>query len=291
MFSRFRALTVDQQALPRDILQPCSYSLASETTGGFLNHLSFDCFPTLCDFSFGKTDIMTDQSDSVISRGSTLLVPERTPSLPRYDDLQRHEINEGANKCTRPIATGPSSLKSPGISVLPGNGLCTVADPPADRNGLPSDDSQEPGPQNLKRNRKVGDWFWETLGLLVSLVGVAATIVLVWAFTGGSVDLWPSQKITLNAVLSILSIFIRMPLLFVATQCLSQAKWLLYSRTKGRKGSPNPPHSLVDLQTFDDASRGPRRSLQLLFKNPTAMFGIWGSIIIILAVAMDPFFQ
>lgn len=82
-----------------------------------------------------------------------------------------------------------------------------------------------------------------------------------------------------------------MPLLFVATQCSSQAKWLLYSRTKGRKGSPNPPHSLVDLQTFDDASKGPRGSLQLLFKNPTAMFGVWGLVIIILAVAMDPFFQ
>lgn len=189
MFSRFRALTVDQQALPETYYSLVPTALPAKPRGEFLNYLSFDCFPKLCDFNFGKTDIMADQSDSMISRGSTLLVPERTPSLPRYDDLQRHEISEGANKCTRPIATGPSSLKSPGISVLPGNGLSTVAEPPADRNRLPSDDSQEPGPQNLKKNRKVGDWFWETLGLLVSLVGLAATIVLVWAFTGGSVDL------------------------------------------------------------------------------------------------------
>jgi hypothetical protein len=74
--------------------------------------------------------------------------------------------------------------------------------------------------------------------------------------------------------------------------CISQLKWLYFKHS---------PHSIRDMQTFDNASRGPMGAFELLTRlNPTHVFmhrnagagwAFWASILTILALALDPFAQ
>lgn len=51
-------------------------------------------------------------------------------------------------------------------------------------------------------------------------------------------------------------------------------------------------HSLLDLQIFDDASRGPMGALKLIWAvRLQALVAVIGAIIIVLTLAMDPFTQ
>lgn len=117
--------------------------------------------------------------------------------------------------------------------------------------------------------------------------------VIILVYQNRPLSDWPYQRITLNAVISVMSILFKGGLLFVVTQALSQAKWLLYSSTKegDHSSRTNAPSPLIYLQIFDDASRGPWGSIRLLFKSPKAWYGVWGSIIIFLATALHPFAQ
>jgi hypothetical protein len=74
--------------------------------------------------------------------------------------------------------------------------------------------------------------------------------------------------------------------------CMSQLKWLYFKHSA---------HSIRDMQTFDDASRGPMGAFALLTRlSPSQVFmqrsagagwAFWASILTILALALDPFAQ
>lgn len=74
--------------------------------------------------------------------------------------------------------------------------------------------------------------------------------------------------------------------------CVSQIKWVYFKKA---------PHSLYDLQTFDDASRGPLGAMELITRlspkdiitdrSTGAGWAFWASVLTILALALDPFAQ
>jgi len=74
--------------------------------------------------------------------------------------------------------------------------------------------------------------------------------------------------------------------------CISQLKWLYFKHST---------HSLHDIQTFDDASRGPLGAMELLTRlslkevltrrSAGAGWAFWASILTILALPLDPFAQ
>ena len=66
-------------------------------------------------------------------------------------------------------------------------------------------------------------------------------------------------------------------------QGISQLKWTYFQQR---------PHRLAELQVFDDASRGPLGSLQLLWKiRWKAVVASLGALVCVLALATEPFTQ
>ncbi|KAF7518915.1 hypothetical protein G7054_g13272 [Neopestalotiopsis clavispora] len=128
------------------------------------------------------------------------------------------------------------------------------------------------------------DWQWEisasifSLGCFAAIVGVLATYdaksLASWNFVFG---------ITLNTLIAILSTLSRSTLLVPVTSCISQLKWIhLVAASR----------PLREVQVFDDASRGPWGSLELIWKlHIKTKLATWGSVITILTLAMGPFTQ
>ena len=96
-------------------------------------------------------------------------------------------------------------------------------------------------------------WILELLsaGLASILMGVIAFVL--WFYNGKGIPQLP-YGITLNTVVSILATTSRSLLLLIAASVIGQDKWLCSRQSK----------PLIDLQTFDGASRGPCGALGLL---------------------------
>jgi hypothetical protein len=86
-----------------------------------------------------------------------------------------------------------------------------------------------------------------------------------------------------NALISIFAVIAKAALIYTIAGCISQSKWLRFHKEV---------HQIIDLQRFDDASRGPWGSTQFLwrfrFREPIASVGC---IITVVALAIDPFTQ
>lgn len=91
------------------------------------------------------------------------------------------------------------------------------------------------------------------------------------------------MNVTPNAFLSIVSTASKSSFLLPLTEAISQLKWIYYQQGMRR---------VVDMQTFDEASRGPLRAFKLLWRiRFRAFIASAGAVIIILAIAIDPFTQ
>ena len=85
-----------------------------------------------------------------------------------------------------------------------------------------------------------------------------------------------------NTLVSVFSTLAKSALMLTVAECISQLKWLHFQTT----------HKLVELDHFDEASRGPFGSLLFLWKiNITSALASLGALITIFALAADPFTQ
>jgi hypothetical protein len=128
------------------------------------------------------------------------------------------------------------------------------------------------------------DWQWEFTAAVFSLLCVVAIIIVLKVYQERSLSSWHFvHNITLNTVVALLSTLSRTALIVPVASCLSQLKWIHLVR------SPRP---LWEMQTFDDASRGPWGSLELIWRlHVTTKLATWGSLITILSLTMGPLSQ
>jgi hypothetical protein len=143
---------------------------------------------------------------------------------------------------------------------------------------------------NLKRppgkrdSFSLKDWQWEFAAAGFSLVCVVAIIIVLAAYQEKPLSSWRFvYNITPNTLVALLSTLSRTALIVPVASCISQLKWIhLVS-------SPRP---LRELQVFDDASRGPWGSLELIWKlHFKTKLATWASIITILSLTMGPLSQ
>lgn len=128
------------------------------------------------------------------------------------------------------------------------------------------------------------DWQWE-FGACAFSVGCLATIVgVLAAYQNKSLSHWTFVLgISINTLIAILSTFSRTALMVPVASCISQLKWI--HLVGGSR-------SLQEVQVFEDASRGPWGSLELIWKlHLKSKLATWGALITILTLAMDPFAQ
>ncbi|KAJ9500661.1 hypothetical protein H2202_003877 [Exophiala xenobiotica] len=123
-------------------------------------------------------------------------------------------------------------------------------------------------------------WVPEVLSICFSTVCFVTIFVVLVAYDGKQVPSLP-HAITLNTVVAILSTASKSSLILVVGSCISQLKWSWFSRQR----------RLTDIQTFDDASRGPLGCAALLTTKAFLSLASVGAIVTILSLAYDPFLQ
>lgn len=116
-------------------------------------------------------------------------------------------------------------------------------------------------------------WLFELALTVLSVLCLVAIIGILVVYDGTAAPNLPST-VTLNAIVSILGTASKASLIFTVAASISQLKWVYFSKSR----------HLKDLQSFDDASRGPVGSITLL------LIAI-GAVIIISAVAFQFFLQ
>jgi hypothetical protein len=127
-------------------------------------------------------------------------------------------------------------------------------------------------------------WQQETWAMGFSLCCLIAVCIIMAWIDNRRLSIW-HWAIQPNAVVSLLLVSSKAALMLSTAACLSQLKWTHFQ---------SQPRKLKDLETFDDASRGPWGSLRLLFARGTGSLDKavrLGCAITVLVLAMETFGQ
>jgi len=93
---------------------------------------------------------------------------------------------------------------------------------------------------------RLSAWGMQYLSIVFSLTCLAAITILLKYFDGEPAFAW--QGITLNIMVSIISVAMKASLTYVVTECMAQWKWILFTTEE------KPP---IDFDRIDSAVRGP----------------------------------
>lgn len=138
-------------------------------------------------------------------------------------------------------------------------------------------------PERTKR-WPLSSWVSEVVAIMVS-AGAAATIAVLLRIYDHRPIPRLTGAISINAVLAVLSTVAKSSLLYAITAVLGQAKWDWYCRGQQSK-------RLIDMETFDQASRGPLGAAKVLLSRRTVLSPTSvGALVVILCLLVDPFTQ
>ncbi|KAJ8130578.1 hypothetical protein O1611_g3049 [Lasiodiplodia mahajangana] len=141
---------------------------------------------------------------------------------------------------------------------------------------------QGPRPKQSRSHFTLGGWSWEFASAVVSIASAAAIVVVLSVENGRALSGW-HFPIAPNSLVSIFSTIAKSTLLVSVASCLSQLKWIYFAQ------SSRPLHHF---ELFEEASRGPCGAAVLSWAvHIRAKLALFGSIITILALAMEPFTQ
>ncbi|VUC34318.1 unnamed protein product [Clonostachys rosea] len=142
-----------------------------------------------------------------------------------------------------------------------------------------------------KMERLEETWTWEALALAWALLCLAAVVIVLAFISGKPVSSW-RVPIGPNALIGVFSALAKAALMTAVPACISQLKWIHFSQS---------PRRLVDMQAYDDASRGPFGSLLFLHglafggrrtvRSKASTLAAVGCLITIVALALEPFTQ
>lgn len=124
-------------------------------------------------------------------------------------------------------------------------------------------------------------WLPEILALTLSASCLVAIIVVLNFYQSKSIPQIPFG-LTLNAIISILATGSKSSLLLAVGGAIGQLKWCWFIDKK---------RTLENIQDFDDASRGPWGSFNLLFSIHFRSLASLGALVTLLTLAYDPFVQ
>ncbi|KAK5754172.1 hypothetical protein LTS12_015698 [Elasticomyces elasticus] len=133
---------------------------------------------------------------------------------------------------------------------------------------------------NWWRRIMLDTWAPEIIAITFSTACLIAIAAVLFVYKDKTTPHLP-YDITLNAVISILATASRSLLIFTVAAAIGQLKWCWYRHERG----------VTDIQSFDDASRGPWGSMMLFFSWRAQSLAALGASITVLALAFDPFVQ
>ncbi|KAG8157006.1 hypothetical protein KVR01_013228 [Diaporthe batatas] len=149
---------------------------------------------------------------------------------------------------------------------------------------LNKDSKRVPGrPNNIRHHAAEwwNQWMLEVLSGVLSIVALVATVITLEPNQGKPLPDWPFD-ISINALLSIYSVVFKTCMIFVIQSCIGQQQWVWFASER----------RLYDVALFDSARQGPYGSAVWIWvhrlRQPLTTLG---AVILILSVAVDPFYQ
>lgn len=125
-------------------------------------------------------------------------------------------------------------------------------------------------------------WYWEIVCVVLGTACIMAIIVILVVNDGKALSDW-TLPIQPNSLVSIFVTVAKSCLVLSISECISQSKWLYFRQDS---------HPLIQMQEYDEASRGPWGALQLLRSEPRRdWIATIGAALTILSMALDPFAQ
>lgn len=138
-------------------------------------------------------------------------------------------------------------------------------------------------PSSSKRASWNSSWIYEICAIVVSVTFMIAIVVVLKTRIHGKLRSSWTLPLAPNTVIALFSTLSKSAILLVITACISQLKWIYF----GRNG-----HRVMDLQIFDDASRGPIGAISLILRiRWGATIASFGALLTILALFQDAFYQ
>ncbi|KAF2430252.1 hypothetical protein EJ08DRAFT_660982 [Tothia fuscella] len=216
------------------------------------------------------------------------LVADSATSQPDVSPLEALQSTPAPAPTSLPLASPPYQPNSPLVySDSPNNQPPTVApgstgqflDPNV---GLPaSGTTQTTSTANhVPQPTKAFSWWWwwEIGASLLSIISMCLIMTVLFKANNKPLESW-TLPIQPNSLIAVFTTIGKTAMMVAVTSCVSQLKWRHFRR----------PRSLVHLQLFDDASRGPWGAFMLLLLMRARAVMTWlFAIITILALAIEP---
>ena len=124
------------------------------------------------------------------------------------------------------------------------------------------------------------EWLWESISSILALGLLIGIAVIFWYMDDRPLSAWRGQ-VSLNTTIAILTTSCTAVLMHGVSAFIGQSKWLHFK---------DKPRKLTDFEVYDEASRGPWGSIQLLTTVKWNLATI-GAFITILRLAFEPFTQ
>ncbi|KAI0538156.1 hypothetical protein GGR58DRAFT_513265 [Xylaria digitata] len=124
-------------------------------------------------------------------------------------------------------------------------------------------------------------WWWEISAMMLSIASMSLIALLLSKINGIPLEAW-GLPITPQSLIAILTTAGKTALLVPIASCIGQLKWRHFTRQ---------PRKLIDLQHFDDASRGPWGSTLLFYHlafRARLLVTLGFAIVTVLALGIDP---
>ncbi|KAK4228355.1 hypothetical protein QBC38DRAFT_414702 [Podospora fimiseda] len=139
----------------------------------------------------------------------------------------------------------------------------------------------ESKPKHVKTKEPLSWWWWWEIGSLTLSMACMALIIAILIKSDGLVrDEWP-LSIEPNSLIAVFTTIGRSCMMVAVAACLSQLKWRYFDHAAG--------FPLSDMQTFEEASRGPWGAFMFLGKiRHGAIIAFLLSFATVLALGFDP---
>lgn len=101
-----------------------------------------------------------------------------------------------------------------------------------------------------------GQQIWALIGAVAALITM---VTLLGRFNNSPI--FSEMGVTLNTIISVLSVTVKAAVAFILSECIAQWKWILYAREE---------RLMIDFDRLDGAARGPLGSLRVLLRTKGA---------------------
>ncbi|KAF6819421.1 hypothetical protein CPLU01_13062 [Colletotrichum plurivorum] len=132
----------------------------------------------------------------------------------------------------------------------------------------------------LLKSFRWSEWGQQYCALSGAAAAILVMVILLSEFNHQPFFEW--NGISLNTIISILSVTGKAAITFTISECVAQWKWILFDREE---------RLLIDFDRIDGATRGPLGSLRVILKTKGAYVVQFGAVLTLLTIGLDPFAQ